>query len=450
MNFDFDVVIIGTGIAGSTIAFECVSNNLKVLIADNRPFGGTCALRGCDPKKVLIGAAEVVERIENLRGKGLEGQVSIKWEDLIKFKKSFTESYPFRLEDSFQKNGIETMHGTVRFIDKNTVEINGKTISSKYVVISTGSKPLNLGIEGEHHILTSDDFLELETMPKDIIFIGGGYISFELSNIASRAGANVRIVHRGKVALKNFDQDMVKLMLKSFKDNGIEVNLETEPIKISKFENKYEVTCLDKKSMKEIKFEADLVFHGAGRVPNIHDLNLEAGFVEYTSKGVTVNDYMQSVSNPSVYAAGDVANWGKPLTPVATTTAKIVSKNIINKNTVKIKNSPIASTLFTIPPLSSVGITEEDAKRNGINYTSNFVETSTWYNSKRIGQKYSGYKILIDKKTNTVIGATVLGFNSEEVINLFLLAIELGINLDKFKELMWSYPSYTYDIKYMI
>jgi len=450
MNFDFDVVIIGTGIAGSTVAFDCASKKLKVLIADNRPFGGTCALRGCDPKKVLIGVAEVIERIENLRGKGLEGEVRIKWEDLIKFKKSFTDTYPDKLEKSLHKNSIDSMHGTVKFIDKNTVEVNDEKITAKYIVVATGSKPLNLGIEGEQHILTSDDFLDLEIIPKNIVFIGGGYISFELAHIASRAGASVRIIHRGKTALKNFDQDIVSIMIKSSKESGINIDLETEPIKISKLDNKYEIICLDKKSMKEIKLDADLIFHGAGRIPNISELKLEAGFVDYTSHGITVNEYMQSVSNPSVYAAGDVADWGIPLTPVAAITAGIVSNNIIQNNIEKINDSPIASTVFTIPSLSSVGLSEKDAKIKGIDYASKLVETSTWYNSKRIGQKYSAYKILIDKKKNSLIGATIYGYNSEEVINLFLLAIETGINVDNFLRLMWSYPSYTYDMKYMI
>jgi len=218
------------------------------------------------------------------------------------------------------------------------------------------------------------------------------------------------------------------------------------------------------KEGKNDTIKADLVVHGAGRVPNLSNLNLDVGNIKYDSrKGVSVNEYLQSISNSSVYSAGDVSDTqGLPLTPVATYEGEIVSSNLIEGNYLKPNYNGIPSVVFTIPPLSSVGMLEEEAKEKGLKYKVNHQNTSNWYSSKRINEKFSAFKVLIEESSkdvdsdgnrtenNKILGAHIIGHNSEEVINIFALVIRLGLSKEKIKDMLFSYPTNSYDINYML
>lgn len=201
----FDVVVIGTGVAGSSAVYKFAQAGLKVAIVDERPFGGTCALRGCDPKKILIGGAELVDWAKRMKEKGIEGEIRINWKKLMAFKREWTEGFPERMERSLKKAGIETIHGRAHFIDKDKIEVDGEVISAHKFLVATGAKPRRLNIPGEEHVITSDEFLELDDLPDKIVFIGGGYISFEFAHLAARAGSEVTILHRSGRPLKNFE-----------------------------------------------------------------------------------------------------------------------------------------------------------------------------------------------------------------------------------------------------
>jgi glutathione reductase (NADPH) len=152
---------------------------------DSRPFGGTCALRGCDPKKVLVGAAEAVDWTRRMKGKGIQAEkLQIDWPELMRFKRSFTEPVPKRREDGFAKAGIAAFHGRARFAGPTTVQVGEETLEGRHVVIAAGDVPADLGIPGAEHLTTSDQFLELNELPRRILFIGGGYIAFEFAHVA--------------------------------------------------------------------------------------------------------------------------------------------------------------------------------------------------------------------------------------------------------------------------
>src|SRR5438552_394522 len=183
MTQRFDLICIGTGTAASTVASRCRAAGWTVAIIDKRPFGGTCALRGCDPKKVLVGVADVVDWARRMKGRGVdETGFRIEWAELMRFKRTFTDPVPQSKEDSFRKEGIATFHGPARFTGPNSVEVGGRLLEARYIVIATGAKPASLGIAGEDLITISDQFLELDTLPPRIIFIGGGYISMEFAH----------------------------------------------------------------------------------------------------------------------------------------------------------------------------------------------------------------------------------------------------------------------------
>jgi glutathione reductase (NADPH) len=457
----FDLIIIGTGVAASTVAWKCHSAGWRIAVVDSRPFGGTCVLRGCDPKKVLVGAAEVIDWNRRMESKGIvdSDKVKIHWPDLMRFKRSFTEPVPKEREEQFSKAGIVAFHGRARFIDERTVIVdNAHTLNGRHIVLATGAQPMKLNIPGEDNIRKSDQFLELNELPSRFVFVGGGYISFEFAHIAARAGANVTILHRGARPLDNFDPYLVEMLLQRTRELGIDVRLQTkvEAIESSKVNNNnnigFIVYASNTNDGGKYKIEGDIVVHGAGRVPEIDDLYLGAGGVERENeKGVKVNEYLQSVSNPLVYAAGDAAaSGGLPLTPVATYEGEIVATNLLEGNHVKPNYEGVPSVVFTIPPLASVGLQEEAARKQGLHFRINKASTAAWYTSRRVGENYSGFKVLIEDDTDRILGAHMLGPHAEEAINIFAIAIRLGLKAGDIKQSIFSYPTTTSDLSYML
>src|ERR1700726_1432306 len=235
MTRQFDVIAIGTGSAASAVASRWREAGWRVAIVDSRPFGGTCALRGCDPKKVLVGAAEAVDWIHRMKGKGIQAaKLQIDWPELMRFKRSFTEPVPKRREDGFAKAGVAAFHGRARFTGPTTVQVGEETLEGRYIVIATGEVPADLEIPGTEHLTTSDQFLELNELPRRILFVGGGYIAFEFAHVVARAGSQVTILHRGPRPLTLFDPDLVEQLVERTRELGIDVHLETEAIGIEK------------------------------------------------------------------------------------------------------------------------------------------------------------------------------------------------------------------------
>ena len=346
----FDLIAIGTGSAASAVASHCRDAGWQVAIVDSRPFGGTCALRGCDPKKVLVGAAEAVDWIRRMKGKGIQAErLRIDWPELMRFKRSFTEPVPKRREDGFAKAGIAAFHGRARFVGPTTVQVGQETLEGRYVVIAVGMVPEELGIPGAEHLTTSDQFLELNELPRRILFIGGGYIAFEFAHVAARAGAQVTILHRGQRSLALFDPDLVDQLVERTRELGVDVHLGTEAIGIEKSSGEWIVRALA--SEQRSTFQTEMVVHAAGRVPEIKDLNLDAAGIECEKRGVRVNEFLQSVSIPAVYAAGDAAaSGGAPLAPVASYEGQIVAANLLKGNHQTTNYFGIPSVVFTIPP----------------------------------------------------------------------------------------------------
>jgi glutathione reductase (NADPH) len=445
----FDLIVIGTGAAGSPVAQKCRAAGWQVAIVDSRPFGGTCALRGCDPKKVLVGAAELIDWHTRMQGKGVAADAGADWPALMRFKRTFTDPVPKSKEKGFEEAGIATFHGRARFIDRTKLGIGKDVLSGRFVHIAAGARPATLGIDGEQHLTTSDQFLDLDNLPKRITFIGGGYISFEFAHIAARAGAEVQIIHRGARPLEGFDPDLVDRLVAASRDAGIDVRLNRTVKSIEQAQGHFVIKASTNGT--DENFETDLAVHGAGRTPDIDDLDLEAANIKREKKGISVNEYLQSVSNPAVYAAGDsAASGGLPLTPVAGMQAQIVAANILEGNQRQPKYEGIPTVVFTIPPLAAVGLQEEEARAKGLKFRTNYDDTSKWYSSRRINQKHSAFKILIEEKSERLLGAHLLGAHAEETINLFGLAIRTRLTAKDLREMIYAYPTNASDITHML
>lgn len=450
MNKNFDLIAIGTGSAASTVVHKCRKAGWSVAVIDSRPFGGTCALRGCDPKKVLVGAAELVDWQHRMAGNGVTASdVKIDWPTLMRFKNTFTDPVSANREQGFSRTGIDIYHGPARFAGQTAVRVGENSLTGRHVLIATGAAPVKLNIPGEEYVTTSDEFLALEDLPKRIVFIGGGYISFEFAHIAVRAGAEVCLMHRSARPLKGFDPELVDQLVQATKELGVNVRLNNEVTAIEKRNGHLLVST---SATGEPPFEADLVVHGAGRAPEIAGLGLDnAGVESDSNKGIIVNEYLQSVSNPAVYAAGDVAATDGPaLTPVASLEGHVVAGNLLKGNHKTADYTGIPSVVFTIPALASVGMDERAAKAAGLKFRVHQKETASWYTSRRVAEQHAGFKTLVEEGSDRILGAHVLGPHAEEVINIFALAIRHGVPAGDVRRMVYAYPTSSSDIAYMV
>jgi glutathione reductase (NADPH) len=445
MDKRYDLVVIGTGVA-SKAASRCRAAGWTVAVVDSRPFGGTCALRGCVPKKIMVAAAEAVHAARALADKGVRAEsVVIDWPARMRVKRGVTDPTPQGTEQGYASAGIDAFHGRARFVGPTTVAVGDDRLTGERVLIAAGAVPQPLPFPGAEHVATSEQFLELDSLPPRIVFVGGGFVSFEFAHLAARAGARATIVHRGARPLEAFDPDLVDQLVGRTRELGIGVELGADVRAVERTAAGFAVSAGSGR-----RFEADLVIHGAGRIPDIHDLDLAVASVSTEKRGVTVNEYLQSVSNPAVYAAGDAAASGPPLTPVADHQSDVVATNLLAGNRKTVDYVGLASAVFTLPPLASAGLTEKAAREQGLRFRVHREDTSRWLSSQRAGETASGSKVLVDEDTGRILGAHLFGPHADEVINVFALAIRLGAKADDLKHVLYAYPTVGSDIPYMV
>jgi glutathione reductase (NADPH) len=451
MTVQVDLIVVGTGAAAQSAAFPCREAGWSVVVVDSDPFGGTCQLRGCDPKKVLVGVSELIDWGRRMQGKGLSGPApALAWPEMIRFKRTFTDGVPAGMDQSFKDAGMLTVHGRARFAGPASLRVADETYAGKHVVIAAGARHAPLGIPGEEHLTTSTGFLELGELPRRVAFVGGGYIAFEFAHVAARADAEVSVLHRGERPLQGFDPDLVAQLVQTTRDLGVDVQVRAAVTAVEKRGDELVVHASTSEGKAEVA--ADLVVHAAGRVPEIDDLDLDAAAIVRGEKGgVAVNEYLQSVSNPAVYAAGDAAaSGGLPLTPVAGMQGGIVAANLLGGNTRTPNYLGIPTVVFTTPPLARVGLDEAAARAQGLRFTTRHEDTSGWYSSRRVGLAHTGFKTLVEDGTGRILGAHLLGPHAEEIINIFGLAIRSGLSAGSLKDMVFAYPTSASDIGYML
>jgi glutathione reductase (NADPH) len=444
----YDLVVIGTGTAAMVAAMRVRAAGWTVAVVDFRPFGGTCALRGCDPKKMLVGGAEALDHARRMRGKGMAGDTRIDWRELMAFKRSFTDPVPEKHEALYASKGIDTYRGRARFTGPSSVAVGDQTLEGRYVLLAAGAEPVKLGIRGEEHLATSEDFLALEELPARIVFVGGGYVAAELSHIAARAGAKVTVLQRAERMLTQFDPDLVNLLMEKFRGLGIDVFTGTAVQSVAKSAGGFSVQASSKEQPLEL--EADLVVHSAGRAPALDGLDLDAARIETAQGRLKLNEYLQSISNPAVYAAGDAAQAGPPLTPVSSHDAKIAAANMLEGNHAKPDYSGVPSVAFSVPPIATVGLSEAAARAQGLRFRAKHEKAGGWFTARQAAEPVYGFKTLVEETSGCILGAHLVGPHADEVINLFALAIRKGLTAEDLKTTMFAYPTGASDIGYML
>lgn len=444
----YDLAVIGTGTAAMVAAMRVRKAGWRVAVIDFRPFGGTCALRGCDPKKMLVGGTSALDHARRMRGKGVAGEVQIGWPELIAFKRSFTDPIPQKHEARYAEQGIDTFHGRARFTGPSALQIDGEAIEARHVLIAAGAEPVGLGIPGQEHVVTNEEFLELGEAPRRIVLVGGGYIAAEFSHIAARAGAQVVVLQRAERMLTGFDADLVGWLMDSFVQLGVDVRTNTTVDAVEKTRAGFVVHASTAGCPQ--RFETDLVVHAAGRRPALQELDLDAAGIVHEGGRLRLNEHLQSVSNSAVYAAGDAAQMGPPLTPVSSHDAKVVAANLLEGNRHKPDYRGVPSVAFTIPTLAAVGLTDTQAREQGLKFRMKSQRVADWFTARQAAEPIYGFKVLVDEESDRVLGAHLVGPHADEVINLFGLAIRHGLTAANLRSTMFAYPTGASDIGYML
>ena len=448
MTTTYDLAIIGSGTAAQVAAARVRKAGWKVAVIDHRPFGGTCALRGCDPKKMLISGAEAVDAAQRMHSHGVGGELSIRWPELIAFKRTFTDPVPHRQEESYAARGIDAFHGRARFTSPNALVVEDRALDARHVLIATGAQPVPLRIPGEEYAVTSDRFLELEHLPKRIVLVGGGYIAAEFSHIAARAGAQVTVLQRAERMLPMFDPDLVSWLMEKFTQLGIDVRTHSAVERIDADGDRFIVHIRVGNEITTV--EADLVVHAAGRGPDLDALDLNAAGIATENGRLKLNPFLQSVSNPRVYAAGDAAAKGPPLTPVSSHDAKVVAENLLHGNNQEPDYRGVPRVAFSIPPIAAVGLTEAEARQQKRRFRVKAERVPDWYTARRLAEPVYGFKVLVDEENELILGAHLVGPHADEVINIFGLAIRHGLTAAQLKSTLFAYPTAASDIGYML
>jgi glutathione reductase (NADPH) len=446
----YDLVVIGAGMAGLASAEKAAAAGWRTAIVDELPYGGTCALRGCDPKKILRRGAEIIDAARLFAGKGIDANgLSINWADLMRNKRGFTDPVSDRAEQNLSSMGVETLHGTARFIGINALEIDNASVEARHFLIATGAGPRPLDFPGADYLIDSTEFLNLEQLPERVVFVGGGFISFEFAHIVARAGARATIIDRGTRPLKGFDPDLVELLVRRSSDVGIDLHREATVSSVTNSGSTYSINLDTNGEASTI--DADLVVHGAGRIPHFDSLNLDAADIACGERGVITTAHLQSTTNPAVYAAGDAGDTpGMPLTPVAVFEAKVATSNMLKGKTTTPDYAGIPTAVFTVPELARVGLLEADAKAEGHDVDVRYTDTSSWYSNYRVGESTAAVKILVDKTNDTIVGAHMLGPEYGELINFCGLAIKLGLTTRQLKSMTAAYPTVGSDLGSML
>lgn len=452
MNSSYDIIVLGAGPAGIATAIIARRSGVSVLVVEKDGFGGVCPLRGCIPKKILSAAAEAMACIQKapethrITVRGAE----LNWKELIELKRSMIKDVSENSRNRFHSLGIDTINGFAKFTGPKSIEVDGKVYHAGKIVIATGSKPRKLKIPGFEHTLTSDDLFELDALPSSVIFIGGGAIGMEFAHIFARAGSKVTILEAASRILPDMDEDIINELARFTLSLGIEITTGVHVESIQKTQQGAAVTLTIPNITISSTIEAAVVANGAGRVADIDGLDLEKAGVATDRKGIVLDEYLRSVSNPDVFAAGDTVSASPHLSPVASYEGHIVARNITSPDLVPADYRVIPTAIYTIPSVAGVGLTEYEAKKQGLEFATASHDLLRLRVSSIYGEQVASSKIIIDRESDLVLGAHIIGHNAQELINIFALAMRFNITAHDLHDTLYTFPTFSSGVPIMV
>ncbi len=448
----FDLNVVGSGPSGGRVAMTCAEAGWDVAIVESRMFGGNCALRGCNPKKVFVHAAEVVDAARRGHGKlcDLDG-ININWRKLVSWKNTFTQPVPESAQKKFKNAGITTFEAEPKFVSHDVLKIGNDEYHAKNILIATGGTPAALQFAGSEHLTLSDQFMEQESIPKRVVFVGGGYISMEFAFVARHADCDVTVLQRPAQILEGFESFTVDKLIEKAVDVGISIRCSADVTEIKQSNDGAFEVCYTRDGESQTAL-ADLVVHGAGRVPNLTGLDLKTGNVDFDpKKGVAVSDCLRSVSNPIVFAAGDCAATDKArLTPTANQQGFAIAETMIEGRDKQPDYGPIPKVAFTIPPIASVGLTEKAVNEAGESFRVESGDMSEWGSVRKICETHAAFKLIICSATDQILGAHLFGPAASKTINLFAVAMRAKMTASDLKSTLLAFPTFTSNVRQMV
>lgn len=443
---DYQLFIIGGGSGGVRAARIAASLGARVAIAENFRYGGTCVIRGCVPKKLLVYASHFAQDFEDAQGFGWTVPAAqFSWPQLIEAKNREIA----RLSGLYEKNllsaNVTVMHGAARVLDAHTVEVNGQVISAQHILIATGGRPLvpdAAEVPGIEHAITSNEAFELPALPGRVLIVGGGYIAVEFAGIFNGLGAEVTLSHRGEQLLRGFDDDVRSHLQAEMVKKGVAVRLHHDVARIDKLPDG-RLSVVFKASpggAERAPLQVDAVMYATGRLPNTQGLGLaEVGVDLDAAGGVKVNAYGQS-NIPSIHAVGDVTN-RIALTPVAIREGAALAQTLFGPAPVKADLSTLPTAVFCQPPIGTVGLSESKA-------LAQFGEVDVYQTRfKSLRHTLSGrdertlIKLVVDTASQRVLGAHMVGADAPEIIQSLAVAIGMGATKADFDATVALHPS---------
>jgi dihydrolipoamide dehydrogenase len=441
---EYDLVIIGAGPAGYVAGLRAAQRGLKTVVVEKDYVGGVCLNRGCIPTKTLLESARHLNAIKMAGEFGIKvGNFEIDAVKIWQRKNQVVENLRRGIDYLFKARAVNFLKGRAKLTGKNLVEVKtGSGISNleaKNIILATGSSPFELpGIKFDHErILSSDDILDLNRIPKSLIIVGGGVIGCEFASLFSSLGTKITIVELLKNLLPQEDPEISKTLETNFKKKGIKVMTDTKLESIAPSENGIEANFSE-----STKIESDLILICVGRKPNTENLGLKKVEVEAEVKGgwIKVDDYLRT-NLPNIYAIGDVT--GKILLAhVASHQGEITAENILGSNKV-IDYSCVPNCIFTFPEIASVGINETRAKELGLDYGTGKFPFRALGKSHTAGEVEGFVKLLIDKHNDTILGAHIIGPQAVGLIAELSLAMKNKLKLNQITDTIHAHPTFS-------
>ena len=355
----YDVTFIGSGHAAWHAALTLKHAGKEVAIIEKERIAGTCTNWGCNAKILLENPFEVLEEATHYPGIVESHDLKVNWSNLMDYKHKVIDPMAGQLKSLFEQQGIDVYDGAGVIKDEHTVEVNGESIETENIVVATGQHSNKLPIEGKEYTHDSRDFLSMEDTPKSITFIGGGIISIEFASIMIKTGADVHVVHNTDEILPGFNRNHVDKLVKKLEDEGVKFYLNENTTAVKKEGDAFTLT-----TESGLSIHTEYVLDATGRVPNVEGIGLENVGIHYSKKGIEVDEYLRT-NVKNIYASGDVLDKTIPkLTPTATFESNYIATHILGTVQDKIKYPAIPSVLYSLPRLSQIGVTVEEAKEN--------------------------------------------------------------------------------------
>jgi glutathione reductase (NADPH) len=435
-RYDFDMFTIGAGSGGVASSRRAGSYGARVAICEESRVGGTCVIRGCVPKKLLVYGAQFSDAFTDAAGFGWTVPVpSFDWPTLIEAKdreiERLSQIYRRMLKDS----GVELIEGRATFVDPHTIEVDGRTYTADKVLIATGSHPTVPDIPGIEHVISSNEALDLPRLPRRIVIVGGGYIAVEFAGIFNGFGTEVVELIRRDELLYGFDDDIRIALAQEMRSRGIEIHARTQVARIEKGAHGYSVhTTIGQ------EISADIVMYATGRKPNTKGLRLAEIGVKTDENGAVIVDEWSRSNVPNIYAVGDVTDRIN-LTPVAIAEGRAVAETLFNDNPVKMDHANVPSAVFGQPPIGAVGLTEERARREYQDIDVYMARFKPMKNTLSGREERTLMKLIVDARTDRVLGCHMLGPDAPEIMQGLAIAVKCGASKRMFDQTVGIHPS---------